>query len=45
MDSRSVEEAFDARDVVYMLLDVFEVLDEVDVSKVYVVGGIVDLVM
>ena len=43
MDPRSVEEAFDARDVVYMSPDASEVLDEVDASKVYVVGGIVDL--
>lgn len=43
MDPRSVEEVFDARDVVYMSPDASEVLDEVDASKVYVVGGIVDL--
>ena len=43
MDQRTVEEAFDARDVVYLSPDAPEVLDEVTSDRVYVIGGIVDL--
>ena len=42
-DERAVEEAFDARDVVYLSPDAPEVLDEVTSDHVYVIGGIVDL--
>jgi len=42
-DERDVDEAFAREDVIYMSPDAEDVLDEIDVSKVYVVGGIVDL--
>lgn len=42
-DDRDVEEVFAPEDIVYMSPDADEALDEVDASKVYVVGGIVDL--
>jgi Trm5-related predicted tRNA methylase len=42
-DERDVEHVFLRDDIVYMSPDAEDALDDVDASKVYVVGGIVDL--